>query len=303
MVKKLKFKSLLFLSAFLFISCASIKIPHYEVNKVIESQNSVKIIQISDFHGNAFGKNEEKLIEKIRDAQPDLIFITGDLFEFKFKDKGLENVKLLLEGIRGICPFYFVSGNHEYYYGHNNEYTWMIEEYGGIVLDNKIETTIINGIDFVIAGVDDPISYIPVETRERDGHDDEQFFVAIENISKQAANLNGDFYILLAHRPEYIDKYKESGVFDLILSGHAHGGQWRFPPFINGLYAPGQGLFPKYAGGRYDFEMNNKSSTFIVSRGLSHQEPFFPRFFNRVELVEINVQSVIADSDDLVQTE
>lgn len=282
-------KFLILFSALLFVSCASVKVPKYTIN--YGSKKTVKIIQISDFHSNDFGKNEEKLISKIRDEQPDVIFITGDLFEYKFKEKGIENVKKLLVGIQGVCPFYFVSGNHEYYYGHSNECAYLIEEYGGTVLSNRVVQTNINGIDFVIAGIEDPIFFVLPEERKRDAKNDEAFLSKMKEISKVAAETLGEFYVLLAHRPEYINEYKADGIYNLILSGHAHGGQWRLPPFINGLYAPGQGLFPKYAGGRYDFKDDKKNSTFIVSRGLSHQEPFFPRIFNQIELVEILIQS------------
>lgn len=282
-------KFLILFSALLFVSCASVKVPKYTIN--YGSKKTVKIIQISDFHSNDFGKNEEKLISKIRDEQPDVIFITGDLFEYKFKEKGIENVKKLLAGIQGVCPFYFVSGNHEYYYGHSNECAYLIEEYGGTVLSNRVVQTNINGIDFVIAGIEDPIFFVLPEERKRDAKNDEAFLSKMKEISKVAAETPGEFYVLLAHRPEYINEYKADGIYNLILSGHAHGGQWRLPPFINGLYAPGQGLFPKYAGGRYDFKDDKKNSTFIVSRGLSHQEPFFPRIFNQIELVEILIQS------------
>lgn len=289
-------KFLILFSALLFVSCASVKVPKYTVE--YNSNTTVKIIQISDFHSNDFGKNEEKLISKIRDAQPDVIFITGDLFEYRFGEKGIENVKKLLAGLQDLCPFYFVSGNHEYYYGHENDCSYLIEEFGGIILSNNVASLNINGIDFVIAGMEDSIFFVSLEERKKDAKNDEAFLLKLKEVSKAAAETPGDFYILLAHRPEYINEYKADGVYDLILSGHAHGGQWRLPPFINGLYAPGQGLFPKYAGGRYDFNDEKKSSTFIVSRGLSHQEPFFPRFFNSLELVEIIVQPA-----DLVETE
>lgn len=291
MVQKFLSKFYLFPLIFIFVSCATIKVPNYEVTvDAPEISSQIRILQISDFHSNDYGKNEEKLIEKIRMEKPDLILITGDLFEFTRKEKSLHNVELLLDGIKGLCPFYFVSGNHEYYEGHNNEYAYMISDAGGVVLDNAVAVEEIKGVRFVIAGVSDPIQNVPLEKRKRDTHDDEDFYTRLDVTTQKASEISGDMYILLSHRPEYIKKYKSYGLYDLILSGHAHGGQWRLPPLINGLYAPGGGLFPKYAGGRYDFK-EKKSSTFIVSRGLSHQTPMFPRFFNPVELVEILVQT------------
>ncbi len=72
----------------------------------------------------------------------------------------------------------------------------------------------------------------------------------------------------------------------MVLSGHAHGGQWRIPFLLNGLYAPNQGLFPKYAGGRYDYE----NGTLIVSRGLARESTPMPRIFNRPELVIVDIR-------------
>lgn len=89
----------------------------------------------------------------------------------------------------------------------------------------------------------------------------------------------------MAHRPNYIENYANYP-FDVVLSGHAHGGQWRIPGLLNGLYAPGQGFFPKYAGGQYQLA----NTTFYVSRGLDTQyHPWLFRFYNRPELVIVDL--------------
>ena len=93
------------------------------------------------------------------------------------------------------------------------------------------------------------------------------------------------FTVLLSHRPELFEIYQKYE-FDLVLSGHAHGGQWRIPGLLNGLFAPNQGLFPKYAGGRYDYA----GGTMIVSRGLARESTKVPRIFNRPELVVVDVK-------------
>ena len=100
----------------------------------------------------------------------------------------------------------------------------------------------------------------------------------------QAKSQNGHYTILLAHRPEYFQLYADYG-FDLALCGHAHGGQWRLPGLINGVYAPGQGLWPKYAGGIYQ----QAACTMLVSRGLARESTRIPRLFNRPELVIIDL--------------
>ena len=96
---------------------------------------------------------------------------------------------------------------------------------------------------------------------------------------------NDNYTILLSHRPEFFELYTKYD-FDLVLCGHAHGGQWRIPGILNGLYAPHQGIFPKYAGGRYDSE----DMTMIVSRGLARETTRVPRIFNRPELVVIDLE-------------
>ena len=90
------------------------------------------------------------------------------------------------------------------------------------------------------------------------------------------------FTVLLSHRPELFENYV-SRAFDLVLCGHAHGGQWRIPGVLNGLYAPQQGLFPLYAGGKYE----KGSTTMIVSRGLAKETTPIPRIFNPPELVVV----------------
>ena len=94
------------------------------------------------------------------------------------------------------------------------------------------------------------------------------------------------YHILLSHHPEYI-LYVPSSV-ELMLSGHAHGGQWRvFNPFKRewvGVFSPGQGLWPKYTKGVYDGRL-------VISAGLSNTASV-PRFFNPTQLVYIEDKSV-----------
>lgn len=277
--------------SFGFLSCTSLQTPVYSVDNVSGDKKSfIRIVQISDLHSNDYGENQEKLVQKILDAEPDLIFFTGDIFDFRMKgDKPVENVRALLRGVEGICPLFYVCGNHEFYEGHNNEFTYLIRDYGGTVLEDEAVTVNVKNHTLVIAGVSDPIIDVPKENRYKSAADDEKYLKRVLETSKKARNLLGDVYILLAHRPDYIKAYTEENLYNLIFSGHAHGGQWRFPPLINGLYAPGQGLFPKYAGGRYDFLLSSgKTETFIVSRGLCHQTPKFPRIFNDLEVVVVN---------------
>lgn len=282
-------------AAFLFVSCATINVKNYEIDDYNEDAQ-IRIVQVSDFHSNDFGKNENKLIEKIKAASPDVIFFTGDTFEFSRKGtKTGDNVRLLLEGIKGLAPFYYITGNHEYAGTHNDDYAPLVKEYGGTVLKDETAVLELDKGIIEITGIDDPFVDLSLEERLKEKDDKEKYLVRLKTVSEKAAVLKDELKndkrfrlsVLLAHRPEYIHEYLKYD-YDLILSGHAHGGQWRFPPFINGIYAPMQGLFPKYAGGRYKF--SGTPAVFIVSRGLSYQVPNVPRIFNPPELVVIKVK-------------
>lgn len=310
---KQKIKNFLFITFFslIFFSCKSIHTPLYNVkvkssfnSQLQKEENFIRIVQISDFHSNDFGKKEEKLIKKIVEAKPDLIVMTGDTFDFERSGiKPVQNVRYLLEGIKGLCPFFYVNGNHEFYNYHNDEYSYLIKEYRGQVLNDKAVKIKIKNLNLIIAGVQDPFFDLDIEKREKENEDTNEYKKRIKEVSYQAEKLfDEDTFasVLLAHRPEYIYSYLEADFsFDIFLSGHAHGGQWRFFG-INGLYAPMQGLFPEFAGGRYDFDEEKKlikddnislqKCTFIVSRGLAYQTPWIPRIFNNPELVIIDIK-------------
>lgn len=284
-----------------FSSCTSVHNAFYDMEidsggGVGVEPKTVRIVHISDFHSGDFGKNEEKLLAKIRSAAPDLIMLTGDIFDFEMKGaKPVQNVRNLLSGIKDIAPFFYVTGNHEYFAYHEDEWSHIIEEYGGTVMKNEVFTAKIVQGKVIIAGVSDPFEDMTIEQRKKAKDQKELYLQRLEQTARltdEACEKDPDylFTVLMAHRPEYIEEYRKYN-YDLILSGHAHGGQWRFPPFINGLYAPMQGLFPKWAGGRYDVASPNGSDSrvFIVSRGLSYQHPRIPRIFNNPELVIIDI--------------
>ena len=168
-------------------------------------------------------------------------------------------------------PVYYASGNHEYRTGRLAEVKKLLTACGAVVLDGRCVRMAARGQMVQIGGIDDP------ETGEENWQ---------TQLSAASGGLDGShFSILLTHRPERVADYAGSG-FDLVLAGHAHGGQWRLPGLINGVLAPNQGLFPVYAGGRY--ELGN--ATLIVSRGLARESTRIPRLFNRPELVVVDVR-------------
>ncbi len=301
------FKSVIFaelIAVLLLASCQTFSVPQYKIPEEENIEGTVRIVQISDFHSNDFGKNEKPLIEKINSLEPDLIVFTGDIFEYKFqREKTIGNIVLLLDGIKDSAPIYFVAGNHEYYYGHECEDAILIENAGGkILFDEAVALDTESGV-IILAGLFDPLFDLTKAERLEIKRSDNRgkYFTRLKLLAQKTAALKKQKIsegkkiistVLLAHRPEYIEEYKKYD-FDLILSGHAHGGQVRLPWTQNGLYAPGQGFFPKYSGGHFVFgdagESGNQKIDFIISRGLSYQVPDFPRIFNKSEIVVIDL--------------
>ena len=240
---------------------------------------SVRIAHVSDLHSCAYGEDQCELLEAIDRENPDLVVLTGDIFDGSLP---MEPAIAFLRGIQGKYPCYFVTGNNEYEKGGDafSERMAILQECGIIRLSGGMEAVRIKDAVINICGVDDPCAWEdsddPLESRE----------TRYQEQVKQAAALaeNGNYTVLLAHRPEYFDYYSQLG-FDLVLSGHVHGGQWRIPGLLDGLYALGQGLFPAYTGGKYE----KNGAVMIVSRGLARESTNLPRINNRPELVIIDL--------------
>lgn len=241
-------------------------------NQIPNNFNDYKILQISDLHNKEFGKNQSKLIHKTKDLSPDIIVITGDIIDSRRTNinKAINYIK----EAKKIAPIYYVPGNHESRIKDYNILKKSLLEEGVIVLDNKIKNIKIDKEEISILGVND-ISFIKSNTPRGD------FVKEIKTLKEKAKN---NFTILLSHRPDLIHLYAKENI-DLVFSGHAHGGQIRLP-FIKGIIAPHQGLFPKYTDGLY--ESNN--TKMIVSRGLGNS--LFPfRIFNRPQLILTTIKS------------
>jgi len=234
----------------------------------LSPEQSLNIVVISDLHNT----RHDKLIGMICEINPDIIAMPGDIVDKKYT---MKYVDAFLDDVSQLnIPVYYVTGNHEMGFRDTNKIKTAIRNRGITVLEDNYINIEINGIKLTIAGTDDP--YKTNITRWQN------------KVSLKLSDMdNGDerYKILLAHRPDLWQIYETLG-FDLAVSGHAHGGQVRIPFILNGLFAPHQGLFPKYAGGHYIHGKLNH----IVSRGLS---VFWnlPRVFNPPELVHIKIMS------------
>ncbi|WP_312645313.1 metallophosphoesterase [Hydrogenoanaerobacterium sp.] len=218
-------------------------------------------------------KKSSKDLDKVKNASPDIIVVTGDLIDRRKYD--LATATTFIFGAVKIAPVYYVSGNHEAWSDKYREIQKSLMDAGVQVLDNSAVKLSSGGGSIELLGVKDP-DFLTFDYM--DGTNTEELS---EQLRKWDAN--DGFKILLSHRPELFDLYCESNI-DLIFTGHAHGGQFRIP-FLGGLVAPDQGLFPKYTSGYY----TKNASTMFVSRGLGNS--VIPiRIFNRPEIVVVTLK-------------
>ena len=233
-----------------------------------EEFDGFTIAQVSDLHNSHLS---EQVLEILWAESPDLIAVTGDVVDSNHTD--LDAVKeFFLEAVQ-IAPCYFITGNHEAWI--TAEAYAQLEECGMEFLHDEKLMLERNGAEIALLGVDDPAFLSDAPTAGN---------VTSLVTPKELQTLAGDarFTLLLSHRPELFANYAEAGM-DVVLSGHAHGGQFRLP-FIGGIAAPDQGIFPKYDAGVY----TSGQTAMIVSRGIGNS--MIPiRFNNRPEVVMITL--------------
>lgn len=246
---------------------------NYSSSEIPKDFDNFKIVQISDLHNKVFGKEQFKLLEKVKELSPDIIVITGDMIDRRRYN--LENAMYFIDKAVKVAPIYYVSGNHEAWsYKYSEVRNKLIKAGVHIIDDERIAIKKNNSI-INILGLSDPAFVTSSYLNETDTS-------KIEENLLNWASLES-FKILLSHRPELFDLYSSSNM-DIVFSGHAHGGQIRIP-FIGGLIAPNQGFFPKYTSGRY----NSDNTTMFVSRGLGNS--LFPiRIFNRPEIISVTLK-------------
>ena len=243
--------------------------------KTEKLKGHIRIALITDLHSCRYGKNERQLLDRIDEQKPDVIMMCGDIFDHEIPDK---NAEAFIAGVSKKYPCWYVTGNHEYRSEKEAFERKMatLEKFGVTRLSGEGVTAELKGEKINICGVDDPscLEY-PFENT-----------LMVEQQLEKIKYLreNGNYTILLSHRPELISTFADFG-YDLVLSGHAHGGQWNFPGILDGVIATGQGLFPKYVGGEY----NERGTKMIVSRGLARETTIVPRFYNRPEIVIVDL--------------
>lgn len=229
----------------------------------------VKLAFLSDLHCEDYGPGQQPLVEILRSFSPDAVLFGGDAFDERLPwDKALETFTV----VANEWPAFYTPGNHEIKTGTPEKTCDLAGECGVTVLAGTSCFLSVGETTILLYGVEDPL-----RNEETHGKQMQECAACISD----NPNL---FSVLITHRPERVKEYKASPA-DLILTGHAHGGQWRIPGLINGVYGPDQGLFPKYAGGEYIFDHNRM----LCSRGLGN-EIIIPRIFNRPELLCITIE-------------
>jgi len=264
----------------LVFSCKTIATRVYSVDTpLLSGESEITIVLLSDLHSTIYGKDQSILIDMVKNVNPDLIVLSGDIID---DDVPVTGTELLLSGISDVAPIYYVTGNHEFWSGDIQGIREKLKSYGVIILSDEYVKIEIKNNEIILAGIEDPYK----KQYETPDYDQEKImedrFRELDDISV--------YKILIAHRPERIKYYRRFS-FNLVLSGHTHGGQIRIPYILNGLIAPDQGLFPKYAGGMYKHD----NLTHIISRGLSIN-PRLPRIFNSPELVVVRINLAKRDA-------
>lgn len=236
----------------------------YESEKLGADLDGYRIVQISDLHNAEFGKENKKLLEIIRSCSPDIIVITGDLVDSNHTN--VERAVAFVKEAVKIAPVYYVTGNHEYWLdpSENEQMMQGILAAGAYDLDDEAVRIEKGDSSFMLAGLDD--QHLSDET--------------LKSLLQEQKN---ELSIVLAHEPQYLQNYANTGA-DLVLTGHAHGGQIRLP-FVGGIVAPDQGFLPEYTSGQY----NSADTEMIVSRGLGNS--IIPvRLFNYPEVVCVELR-------------
>lgn len=239
---------------------------NYDVSNIDPALNGMKIAQISDLHNKKFGSGQKKLLKKLENYQPDIIVVTGDVV-----DSNHVNVDVALDFLAGavkIAPTYYVIGNHEMWLETNvlAELKSGMEALGVYYMDNECLNLSYGKTTYNLVGLD------------TDNLFGSKYDQCVEAMNQEKMT------ILLAHEPQYFDRYCKMDM-DLVFTGHAHGGQVRLP-FVGGLVAPDQGLFPEYTEGVHV----EGATTMIVSRGLGNS--IIPvRIFNFPEIVYVELKA------------
>lgn len=246
----------------------------HKSDRVPYAFDGYRIIQVSDFHNARFGRRSRDLLAKIKEADGDVIFVTGDIIDRRtpYLKRSLRFIDQLTE----ILPAYYVTGNHEAHYKHFEKLERAIGQ-SDMKNISRTDDRLYIGNEYIhLLGLEDLWFY----GEEEDPMIMDRFEMSLR---ERLQDKDDRLTLLMAHRPDQIDLYSRFPI-DLVFTGHAHGGQIRLP-FVKGLYAPHQGILPKYTEGVH----TKNGTSVVISRGLGNSRfPF--RVFNHPEIVIVELE-------------
>lgn len=242
-----------------------------------EEFDGFTIAHVSDLHNTLL---TDKALAQLRELSPDIIAVTGDSVDCHRTD--LEPTKHFFTEAAEVAPCYYVTGNHEALIPAEDylELEQWISMEGDVLHDESVMLRR-GDAEIAILGVDDPSFIVNEETMDAP----ERNLVSSLMSPKELQTLAGgaEFTVLLSHRPDLFENYADAGM-DVVLTGHAHGGQFRLP-VVGGLYAPDQGIFPEYDAGVF----TDGNTSMVISRGVGNSS--FPlRLGNPPEIVMITLR-------------
>lgn len=237
-------------------------------------ESKIRLCVITDHHASSYGNDQKALVSAIDKQDPDIVLIVGDIFDHKRKTN---NAEKLLSAIGEKYTCFYTSGNHEYRSGRCDVLKTIARTYGITVLDGDVIELTADGQSIKICGIDDLFGFGDKVTEQSLSAFDEALSALYEEAGDESLS------VLLSHRPQQADLYAKYK-FDVVLSGHNHGGQFRIPFVWKGLFTPTDGFFPEYDSGEYKL---SDDTVMIVSRGLCKN--LLPRAFNPPELVIVDI--------------
>ena len=259
------------------------EVTHYNIKseKLNKSNHERKIVFISDLHNNRYGKNNEKLLATVKEQNPDLILIGGDMLVGK-ADVSSKVAESFVARLTEICPVYYSNGNHEQRMKvYPETFGTAFQEYKDRLIKSGVTFVENENVDFnwdgcqvKIHGLEIPVKYYKKFCKQT---------LPVDVVREQIGEPELHCYnILLAHNPTYVSTYLEWGA-DLILSGHFHGGVVRIPK-LGGIITPQWHMFPKYSG-----ELTKENEKYVVvSKGLG-AHTLKIRFLNPAEIVVLHI--------------
>lgn len=266
---------------YLYVQNYLIKVTPYEMTipGLHSDLKGKKVVHLTDLHLKPRSNKSyiETIIDKTRSEEPDMIVITGDLVQAGLETLSSTPLRRFAELCSQIAPTYVVTGNHDIASG-------SFEEFKHILKASDVNLLLNQAVSVKNNSEEDALVIMGLSERANHSTVPQPILKSIE-LTPSMETLPK---LLLVHRPEYFkhygyDKTKSPA---LIFSGHTHAGQITIP-FIGGLYAPGQGWFPKYDFGFFSDE-EDRTKRMLVSRGLGNSS--FPlRVNNRPEIIVVTL--------------